>query len=127
MTLAAATIAASSLLDACEALGEHWSPKVVGRVNDSYVKVAKLLGEFVWHRHEHEDEMFLVLRGTLEIRYADRSVTLRAGDFAVVPRGVLHQPVAREECCIALIEPVATRHTGDTVTPMTRTIAQQLQ
>jgi mannose-6-phosphate isomerase-like protein (cupin superfamily) len=119
-------IAATPLLEACAALTEHWSPKVVGRVNDAYVKVAKLLGEFVWHRHEHEDEMFLVLKGTLEIRYEDASVTLQAGEFAIVPKGVLHQPVAREECLIALIEPVATLHTGTTVSPLTKTIAQQL-
>lgn len=119
-------IAATHLLAACEALTEHWSPRVVGRVNDSYVKVAKLLGEFVWHRHDGEDELFLVLKGRLEIRYEDSSVTLGEGDFAVVPKGVLHQPVAREECCIALIEPVDTLHTGTTVSPLTKSIAQQL-
>ena len=120
-------IAATQLLAACEALTEHWSPKVVARVNDTYVKVAKLKGEFVWHAHEGEDELFHVLRGTLELRFEDSTLVLGPGDIAVVPRGVRHQPFAREECCIALIEPVETKHTGDTVSPLTKTIEQQLR
>jgi len=110
-----------------EKLQETWSPRVVGRVNDQYVKVAKLQGEFTWHRHEDEDELFLVLRGALTIRYRDRDdVALSAGDVHVVPRGVLHNPMAVEECWIALVETVTTQHTGDTVDPRTRSIAEQL-
>jgi mannose-6-phosphate isomerase-like protein (cupin superfamily) len=119
-------IAKTQLLAAAAALTEHWSPKVVARVNDTYVKVAKLSGEFVWHAHEGEDELFHVLRGSLEIRFEDGSIVLGEGDVAVVPRGVRHCPVAREECWIALIEPVETKHTGETVTPRTKTIEQQL-
>ena len=108
-------------------LRDHWSPKVVARVNDQYVKVAKLLGELVWHRHADEDELFYVVRGQLVIEYeAGRSVTLGPGSIHVVPRGVLHNPVAREECWIVLVEPATTRHTGDVETPRTKSIADQL-
>ncbi|MDJ0654689.1 MAG: cupin domain-containing protein [Xanthomonadales bacterium] len=109
-----------------EQVTDFWSPRVVGQVNDQYVKVAKLKGEFTWHQHDAEDELFYVVRGSLEIQYEDHSVRLEEGDFHVVPRGVLHNPVAQDECWIALIETVTTRHTGDKVTSQTRSIAQQL-
>ena len=93
---------------------EHWSPRIVAAVNDTHVKVAKLLGTFDWHRHPDEDEAFWVLRGTLLIRFRDRDdVTLRPGQMCVVPRGVEHQPVAEEEVHLVLIEPAGTLNTGD--------------
>ncbi len=116
------------LMAALEGLHDYWSPKIVAQVNDQYVKVAKLLGEFTWHRHEHEDELFYVLRGRLKIRYeGDRVVELGAGAMHVVPRGVLHNPLAEEECWIVLVEPVATKHTGDTVTALTRRLEEQMR
>ena len=115
------------LLAALDSVTEHWSPKVVGRVNDQYVKVAKLLGQLVWHKHDHEDELFQVVRGRLRIEFEDGAETvLKAGEFCVVPRGVLHNPVAEEECWIVLIETMTTRHTGDVQTPLTRSIEEQL-
>ena len=112
---------------AADRLTEHWSPRVVGRVNDQYVKVAKVLGEFTWHKHDDEDELFLVLRGRLRIQFeGGRETVLEAGQFCVVPRGTLHNPIADEECTIALIETVTTKHTGDLDTPRTRSIAEQL-
>ena len=108
------------------ALKELWSPKVVARVNDSFVKVAKVQGEFVWHAHAHEDEMFFILKGTLRIEMEDGVLELSAGDAFVVPKGVRHNPVAEEECWLALIEPVQTTHTGDIVTERTKSIAEQL-
>ncbi len=107
-------------------LTEYWSPKVISRVNDQYVKIAKLKGEFVWHAHHAEDELFLVVRGQLRIQLADGDINLGPGQFAVVPRGVRHNPVAAEECWIVLIETVTTEHTGDVVTPRTRSISDQL-
>lgn len=106
---------------------EYWFPKVVGRVNDQYIKVVKLKGEFVWHAHEAEDELFLVVRGRLRIQLEDGEVTLEPGQFTVVPRGVRHNPVADDECWIVLIETVSTTHTGDVVTPITRSIDEQLR
>jgi mannose-6-phosphate isomerase-like protein (cupin superfamily) len=108
-------------------LTEHWSPRVVGRVNDQYVKVAKLLGEFVWHAHDDEDEMFLIVYGTLRIQLENApEVTLRPGEFYVVPRGVRHNPIADEEVGIVLIETVTTAHTGDVVTDRSVPVERQL-
>ncbi|MBI4417654.1 MAG: cupin domain-containing protein [Ignavibacteriales bacterium] len=92
---------------------DHWSPKIVGELNDSYVKLVKLKGEFIWHHHENEDELFLVLHGTLLMKFRDRDVTVRKGEFIIVPRGVEHMPVAREEVHIILLEPKTTLNTGD--------------
>jgi quercetin dioxygenase-like cupin family protein len=118
-----------SLVDACAALPELWSPRVIAQVNDQYVKVARVEGEFPGHTHELEDEMFLVLKGALTIgrNEADGGpVTLRPGEIFVVPKGVRHNTSATEETWIALIETVTTEHTGGEQTPMTRTIAEQL-
>ena len=106
---------------------EYWSPKVIGRVNDQYVKIANLNGEFVWHAHDAEDELFLVVRGRLRIQLEDGEVQLGPGQFVVVPRGVRHNPVAAQECWVVLIETVTTQHTGDVVTPRTRSITEQLR
>lgn len=92
---------------------EHWKPKIVAEVNDSYVKIAKVSGEFVWHRHPEEDELFLVLKGRLTIRLRDRDVSLKEGELAVVPRGVEHMPFAEGEARLMLIEPKSTVNTGD--------------
>ncbi|MDE2482703.1 MAG: cupin domain-containing protein [bacterium] len=118
---------AIDLLGACASLTEYWSPRVVGTLNGDYVKVAKVRGTFTWHKHDDQDEFFLVLRGELEIAFeGGRSVTLRPGQFYVVPRNTLHCPSAAQECCIALIEPQETKHTGDVVSPLTRSIEAQL-
>ena len=92
---------------------EHWSPKIVGELNGQHVKLAKFLGSFVWHRHEEEDELFLVIRGSLEIHFRDRVEHLSEGDFLIVPRGVEHKPVAHEEAHVLLLEPASTLNTGD--------------
>ena len=92
---------------------EHWSPRVVGELNGHQVKLAKLKGEFVWHRHENADEMFLVLKGTLVIRMRDREVALQQGEMYIVPRGAEHQPVADDEVHVLLLEPIGTLNTGD--------------
>ncbi|PRY66992.1 mannose-6-phosphate isomerase-like protein (cupin superfamily) [Glaciihabitans tibetensis] len=108
-------------------VSEHWTPRVVGRVNDQYVKVAKLLGELVWHAHDAEDEMFLVIYGHLRIELeGGREVTLAAGEFYIVPKGVRHNPIADEEVGIVLIETVTTAHTGDVATDRTVPIERQL-
>jgi mannose-6-phosphate isomerase-like protein (cupin superfamily) len=92
---------------------DQWSPKVVGRVNDMHVKISKLQGDFMWHAHEEEDEMFLVVKGELVIRLRDQDdVILKAGDFVVIPRGVEHFPTAEEEVQVLLIEPAETSNTG---------------
>jgi mannose-6-phosphate isomerase-like protein (cupin superfamily) len=98
---------------------EHWSPKIVGELNGQNVMLAKLKGEFVWHQHEDEDEMFLVIEGHLTIKFRERDVILDEGEFLIVPRGVEHCPVAEEEVHVLLFEPQATKHTGNVQTEKT--------
>ena len=107
-------------------LTEHWSPRVIGEVDDNYVKVAKLLGVFGWHAHDHEDELFLVLKGRLRIEMEAGPVELGEGEMFVVPKGVRHNPVAEEECHLMLIERKTTLHTGNTISERTRSLTEQL-
>ncbi|MBG9943077.1 cupin domain-containing protein [Brevibacillus sp. NRRL NRS-603] len=100
---------------------EYWSPKIVGEINDSYVKLAKFKGEFVWHQHENEDEMFFVVKGKLLIKFRDKDVWLNEGEFLIVPKGVEHMPVAEEEVHVLLLEPKTTLNTGDQVNEKTVT------
>jgi mannose-6-phosphate isomerase-like protein (cupin superfamily) len=108
-------------------LDEHWSPRVVAELDESYVKVAKVKGTLAWHSHEGEDELFYILKGSLKIEMEDRTVVLNEGDTFVVPKGVRHNPVADEECHIMLIERKTTLHTGSEVTEKTRSLADQLR
>jgi mannose-6-phosphate isomerase-like protein (cupin superfamily) len=91
---------------------DQWSPKIIGELNGQQVKVAKVQGEFVWHSHEHEDELFLILKGQLVIELRDGAVTINPGEFVVIPRGVEHRPIAAEEVHLMLIEPAGIDHTG---------------
>ena len=92
---------------------EHWTPKIVGELNGQQVKLAKLKGDFVWHHHEHEDELFLVLHGSMDLHLRDRVVHLEEGEFFIVEQGVEHMPVADEEAHVLLLEPASTLHTGN--------------
>lgn len=115
------------LLAEARALTELWSPRIVGRVNDAYVKVARVRGDFPRHTHAAEDELFWVLDGRLELHFDDgRCVTLEAGQVFIVPRGTPHRPHAPVETCIALLEPVTTAHTGEVDSPLTKSVEEQL-
>ena len=92
---------------------DHWSPKIIGQLNGQDVKLAKLKGEFVWHHHENEDELFYIMKGTLKIEFRDGMRTLNEGDMIVIPKGVEHKPIADEEVWIMLFEPQAIKHTGN--------------
>ena len=92
---------------------QYWSPKIAGELNDSYIKLAKLKGEFVWHQHENEDELFLVVKGHLLIKLRDRDIHLKEGEFVVIPKGVEHLPIAEEEVHVLLLEPKSTLNTGN--------------
>jgi mannose-6-phosphate isomerase-like protein (cupin superfamily) len=102
-----------NLEDKFNLFNDRWSPKIVGEINDSYVKLVKLKGEFVWHHHEAEDELFLVVKGSLLIKLRDRDIRLEEGEFVIIPRGVEHLPVAEEEAQVMLLEPKSTLNTGD--------------
>ncbi len=99
---------------------EHWAPRIIGSLNGQHVKIAKVLGEFVWHHHEDEDELFYVVKGELQLLFRDREVTLKPGEFCVVPRGVEHKPVAKEETHLLLFEPASTLNTGNVQSDRTR-------
>lgn len=101
---------------------EYWKPKIIAEVNDSQVKAVKFQGEFIWHQHENEDELFWVLQGTLRMKFRDREAIVREGEFIVVPRGVEHMPVADDEVHVVLIEPKSTLNTGNVSNE--RTVAQ---
>lgn len=98
---------------------EHWSPKIVGELNGQHVKLVKFLGEFVWHHHDDEDEMFLVVDGRFKMEFRDREVWLEEGEFIVVPRGIEHRPVAEREVSVMLFEPASTLNTGNVTDEMT--------
>lgn len=101
-------------------INEHWSPHIVGILNGQHVKLAKLKGEFVWHHHEHEDELFLVLKGRLILRMRDRDVVVEPGEFFIMPKGVEHLPIAEEEVHLILFEPAGTLNTGNLRNELTR-------
>lgn len=98
---------------------EHWQPKIVGELNGQHVKLVKFQGPFVWHKHDAEDEMFLVLGGEFEMEFRDKTVRLREGEFLIVPKGVEHRPVAEKEARVMLFEPASTVNTGDAGGPRT--------
>jgi mannose-6-phosphate isomerase-like protein (cupin superfamily) len=99
---------------------EHWHPRIIGELNGQHVKAVKLIGEFVWHHHDHEDELFLVIKGKLKMEFRDRIEEINEGEFIIVPRGVEHKPVAEEEVHILLFEPDTTVNTGNVDNERTR-------
>ncbi len=103
-----------------ELFKEHWSPKIAGELNGQHVKLVKLQGEFVWHKHDLEDELFFVTKGSLKMELRDRTITIEENEFLIVPRGVEHRPVAEKEVWVMLFEPAATLNTGDAVSKHTK-------
>lgn len=107
------------LTDKLKSFQDYWSPKIIGELNDSFIKLVKLKGEFVWHHHEDEDELFLVIKGTLLMKLRDRDIPVEEGEFIIIPRGVEHLPVAEEEVHVLLLEPKSTLNTGNVVNERT--------
>ena len=99
---------------------EYWHPKIVGELNGQYVKLVKLKGEFVWHKHDDEDELFYVISGILRMEFRDKTVEIQPNEFIIVPKGAEHRPVALDEVAVMLFEPKTTLNTGDTVGEFTR-------
>lgn len=102
-----------NLADKFNLFDEYWTPKIVGDLNDSHIKLAKFKGEFVWHKHDNEDELFFVIKGNLLIKLRDQDIHLEEGEFVIIPKGVEHLPIAGEEVHVMLIEPKTTLNTGD--------------
>lgn len=101
-------------------INDYWSPKIAGDLNDSHIKFAKFKGEFVWHKHDHEDELFFVIAGNLLIKLRDKDIQLKPGEFVVIPKGVEHLPIADEEVHVMLIEPKSTLNTGNVANELTK-------
>ena len=99
---------------------DHWSPKIIGQLNGQDVKLAKLQGEFIWHNHKDEDELFYVIKGTLRIEFRDKTSTLNEGDMLVIPKGIEHKPIAKEEVWVLLFEPSNIKHTGEVKHELTK-------
>jgi mannose-6-phosphate isomerase-like protein (cupin superfamily) len=99
---------------------DHWSPKIVGELNGQQVKLVKFLGEFTWHKHDNEDELFYVVKGSFDMEYRDKTVTIRENEFIIVPRGTEHRPVAKEEVSVMLFEPATTLNTGNIINDFTK-------
>ena len=108
-----------NLADKLALFNTHWDPKIVGELNGQHVKLVKFHGAFVWHQHEREDELFLVVKGQFDMEFRDRRVMLQEGEFIIVPRGVEHRPVAAQEVHVLLFEPASTLNTGDVQDAMT--------
>ncbi|MDF3054990.1 MAG: Cupin 2 conserved barrel protein [Gammaproteobacteria bacterium] len=109
-----------NLQDKLNLFSEYWSPKIVGDLNDSHVKLVKFQGEFVWHKHDNEDELFFIIKGNLLIKFRDRDIYLKEGEFIIIPKGVEHLPIAEEEVHAMLIEPKTTLNTGDARSDLTK-------
>jgi len=99
---------------------DQWSPKIIGQLNGQDVKLAKLEGEFIWHDHKNEDELFYIIKGTLSIEFRDKMVTLEEGEMLVIPKGIAHKPIAKEEVWVLLFEPSTIKHTGDVEHELTK-------
>lgn len=102
-----------NLIKKFELVDEYWSPRIIEESNEQLIKLAKLKGEFVWHNHADEDELFFIVKGELLLKFRDKDVYLKEGELLVIPKGVDHYPVAEEECWVMLIEPKGTKHTGE--------------
>jgi mannose-6-phosphate isomerase-like protein (cupin superfamily) len=108
------------LLDKFSLFNDHWSPKIVGELNGQQVKLVKLQGEFVWHKHDNEDELFFVVKGGFTMELRDQNIKLKEGEFLIVPKGVEHKPVAEKEAWVMLVEPSATLNTGNVIDEKTK-------
>lgn len=109
-----------NLKEKFQLFSEHWTPKIAGELNGQHVKLAKFKGEFVWHKHDHEDELFFVVEGILKIEFRDKTILLNKNEFLIVPKGVEHRPVAENEVWVMLFEPSTTLNTGDSQNELTQ-------
>ena len=115
-----------NLLEKFGMFNEHWSPKIIGELNGQQVKLVKLKGEFVFHQHENEDELFMVVKGKFKMEYRDKTVEVNEGEIVIVPRCVEHKPVAEEEVWVMLFEPASTLNTGNVVNEKTKTVLETI-
>ncbi|MBN3584519.1 cupin domain-containing protein [Algoriphagus aestuarii] len=116
----------TSISEKLNRFSDHWNPRIVGELNNQHVKLVKFQGEFVWHKHELEDEMFLVIEGEFDMHFRDKVVSLTKNEFIIVPKGIEHKPVAKEEVSVMLFEPNTTLNTGNTVGNFTKSDLEKI-
>ena len=121
-----ASIQKVNLSEKFSRISDYWKPKIAGEVNEAYVKLVKLQGEFIWHHHEQEDELFLVVAGQLRMQLRDGDLLLNPGEFVIIPRGVEHRPVAEQECQVVLLEPRSTLNTGNVTNERTVPVLERI-
>lgn len=115
-----------NIIDKLSLFTDYWNPRIVGELNGQHVKLAKLKGEFVWHKHDNEDEMFFVIKGEFKMEFRDKVVKLKENDFLIVPKGIEHRPVAENEVSIMLFEPNTTLNTGNTIGIFTKELLEKI-
>jgi mannose-6-phosphate isomerase-like protein (cupin superfamily) len=115
-----------NLLEKFEQFSDYWNPRIAGELNGQRVKLAKFKGEFVWHHHEHEDELFMVVKGSFNMELRDKTIAIHEGEFLIVPKGIEHKPVAPEEAWVMLFEPASTLNTGNTEGELTKKNLQKI-
>lgn len=115
-----------NIVEKLSLFSDHWHPRIVGELNGQHVKLVKFQGEFVWHKHDHEDELFYVLKGKFNMEFRDKTIEVNEKEFLIVPKGVEHRPVAETEVSVMLFEPNTTLNTGNTVNNLTRPILETL-
>lgn len=115
-----------NIIEKFSLFSEHWSPKIAGELNGQQVKLAKLKGEFVWHKHDNEDELFLVIKGVLMMEFKDKTEIINENEFIIVPKGIEHRPVANEEVWVLLFEPETTLNTGNTTGNFTKRLLDRI-
>ena len=108
-----------NILEKLKLFNEHWTPKKIGELNGQQLLLAKLKGEFIWHTHENEDELFFIIKGSLIIEFRDKTIELNKGELFIIPRGVEHKPIAKKEVHVLLFEPLAIKHTGNVISNLT--------
>ena len=107
-------------------ISSYWDPKIIGELNGQFIKLVKFKGEFVWHKHDYEDEMFFVVKGNLKMELRDKTIVINENEFIIIPKGVEHKPVADEEVSIMLFEPATTLNTGDKINELTKNILERI-
>ena len=108
-----------NIKDKFKLFSEHWSPKKIGELNGQQILLAKIKGEFIWHAHEHEDELFMIIKGSLLLEFRDKTVELNEGEIYIIPKGIEHKPIAKEEVHVLLFEPLEIKHTGNVMSDVT--------
>ena len=115
-----------NLFEKLSLIHDHWNPRIAGSLNGQHVKLVKFKGEFVWHKHDNEDEMFFVFKGSFKMEFRDKTIIINENEFIIIPKGIEHKPIAHEEVSVMLFEPAATLNTGDKINELTKITLERI-